>query len=481
MQTIKSAFLLIGQWPQELNVLDPIRVKNLDAAMSLLKKQAFQVVGLHMTSALESSFDDFYSELQKKCPWATIILSYPQGFPAKKMLSLHSQFHFFRILPVISPTTINQTFLEALEKSNLLQQDSVFEELIRSQEREQEIFHQELERRIIQRTEELAEKRFSLHTQTLQLEILKDCLLAIQSSASIAELESILNNTLAKSTNTLWVRIIPSPLDKDFSKQTELMKSFHIFEKGLFKGQKKIGTVFFLRSNEDSFQKTETRLFSKIAEAIALSVDKLIAAQNSEEAQSQWMGTFASIQDPIAIIDQNYNVIQANNADAASEKCYKWKFGRTLPCPFCQRGSDFRLRDPKTDQSYKVYSQSVQISPVDNPVYFNMYHDITEEVRLEQAVFDSAQRSELGLISSSIAHELNNPLSGILTYSQLLSMELPADHPLKTDLALIEDGAKRSQKIITDLLSFSRIEETEKSFDLEKQLSNLELQNKKTK
>jgi CheY-like chemotaxis protein len=69
--------------------------------------------------------------------------------------------------------------------------------------------------------------------------------------------------------------------------------------------------------------------------------------------------------------------------------------------------------------------------------------------------------STIGEVISGVAHELNNPLSGVLGYSQLL-IARHGDSPLVRELEKINDSALRCQKIVRNLLSFARASKPEK-------------------
>ncbi|MDP2647613.1 MAG: ATP-binding protein [Desulfobacterales bacterium] len=72
--------------------------------------------------------------------------------------------------------------------------------------------------------------------------------------------------------------------------------------------------------------------------------------------------------------------------------------------------------------------------------------------------------SALGRMAAGIAHEINNPLGGILLYSSSLAKKVPPGGPLKEGLEIIIHEAMRCKNIIQDLLEFSREKEPEKTF-----------------
>ena len=62
----------------------------------------------------------------------------------------------------------------------------------------------------------------------------------------------------------------------------------------------------------------------------------------------------------------------------------------------------------------------------------------------------------IGMLAGGVAHELNNPLGGILAYAQLLRAELPAGSAMGSDLKAIEEATMRAKRIVSDLLDFAR-------------------------
>jgi two-component system NtrC family sensor kinase len=86
---------------------------------------------------------------------------------------------------------------------------------------------------------------------------------------------------------------------------------------------------------------------------------------------------------------------------------------------------------------------------------------------LRQAEAETVRGEKLasvGLLAAGVAHELNNPLTGILTFSSLLRKKLPDGSPDAEDLDLVIKETKRSAAIIRRLLDFAREKAPEKKF-----------------
>jgi PAS domain S-box-containing protein len=87
--------------------------------------------------------------------------------------------------------------------------------------------------------------------------------------------------------------------------------------------------------------------------------------------------------------------------------------------------------------------------------------DVTSQVALQQNLVQSEKLSAIGEIVAGVAHELNNPLTGILGYAQLL-MSSKVDPGVHARLEHIRMEAERCRRIIQNLLKFARHYETEK-------------------
>lgn len=129
-----------------------------------------------------------------------------------------------------------------------------------------------------------------------------------------------------------------------------------------------------------------------------------------------------------------------------------WKTGEPAFHPVsCYK--DERLQGWRENRVYKLPTGEVVA----------VYDDITKEKQLEeekQAVEMRLQRAQkmeaIGLMAGGVAHDLNNILTGVTGYPELLLLQLPADSELRTPIETIKESGERAAAVVADLLTVAR-------------------------
>jgi signal transduction histidine kinase/ActR/RegA family two-component response regulator len=75
---------------------------------------------------------------------------------------------------------------------------------------------------------------------------------------------------------------------------------------------------------------------------------------------------------------------------------------------------------------------------------------------LEERLVRSQKMEALGLLAGGVAHDLNNVLSGIVSYPELILMDLAPDNPLRKKVLGIQQSGQRAAAIVQDLLALAR-------------------------
>ncbi len=96
------------------------------------------------------------------------------------------------------------------------------------------------------------------------------------------------------------------------------------------------------------------------------------------------------------------------------------------------------------------------------PVNVGYIRDISERKKMEEQLIVTDRLASIGELASGVAHELNNPLTGIIGFSELLlNKDVPED--MRQDLKTIHGEAQRTAQVVKNLLTFARKHDTTKN------------------
>jgi PAS domain S-box-containing protein len=112
------------------------------------------------------------------------------------------------------------------------------------------------------------------------------------------------------------------------------------------------------------------------------------------------------------------------------------------------------------DRSRKVFIYDVDGQPQS---IIGVTRDVTERRQTEEVLRKSEEKlarskkmESLGLLAGGVAHDLNNVLSGIVSYPELILMDLPEDSKLRKPIETMQESGQRASAIVQDLLTVAR-------------------------
>ncbi len=82
--------------------------------------------------------------------------------------------------------------------------------------------------------------------------------------------------------------------------------------------------------------------------------------------------------------------------------------------------------------------------------------NVTERVKLEESLQQNEKLSSIGLLAAGVAHEVNTPLTGVSSYTQMLLEMIPESDPKHALLQKVAKQTERASNIAGNLLNFSR-------------------------
>jgi two-component system NtrC family sensor kinase len=203
----------------------------------------------------------------------------------------------------------------------------------------------------------------------------------------------------------------------------------------------------------------------RILQPLSMAIDRAFLQRALTMQSYRWERTFDGLRDPLAIVDVDYHVLHSNkkfSEKILQKTCYESFAHKSTPCEGCPMSKALERGQTQTGQIqiegrlYQVSAYPIQMSDsARTTTVVSQYVDITQSRQLYARMLQSEKMGALGLLAGNIAHELNNPLSGIRSLAQVMITETDKEPALQSDLKEIEKAASRSQLIIKNLLDFS--------------------------
>jgi PAS domain S-box-containing protein len=97
-----------------------------------------------------------------------------------------------------------------------------------------------------------------------------------------------------------------------------------------------------------------------------------------------------------------------------------------------------------------------EVNYASKPCLVVFFLDTTEKRNLQTQLERARKMEAIGLLAGGVAHDLNNILSGIVSYPELLLLQLPPDSALRRPLNAIHESGKRAAAVVSDLLTVAR-------------------------
>jgi PAS domain S-box-containing protein len=197
------------------------------------------------------------------------------------------------------------------------------------------------------------------------------------------------------------------------------------------------------------------------------------AEEKLELAAQEWRTTFDSITDLISIHDKENRILRVNKAVAdmlqttpkalIGKFCYEVMHGTKEPPANCPHFQTLKSAKPVVIETYNT-GLGLHFHESTSPLFGNtgevigsvvVIRDVTKQKRIEEQLIMTDRLASIGELSSGIAHELNNPLTSVIGFSQLMMEgEIPVE--MKENLSIVYNEAQRAACIVKNLLTFGR-------------------------
>jgi PAS domain S-box-containing protein len=182
---------------------------------------------------------------------------------------------------------------------------------------------------------------------------------------------------------------------------------------------------------------------------------------------------FDAMQDHLSIQNTDYQILRVNRvviekqrktfSELIGRKCYEAYHGRSLPCEKCpvsvtletKRPAFSIMKPPESDTTFRIFSHPIVDHQGNLVSIIEHVQDITQEQQLQEQLIQSEKLAGLGILASGVAHEINNPLSGVIGMAEIA---LEEEDPLKKHDYIMDilKCSQRIKEIVGGLRSYSR-------------------------
>jgi len=183
-------------------------------------------------------------------------------------------------------------------------------------------------------------------------------------------------------------------------------------------------------------------------------------------------GTLSIISSDMKIIWTNRNNRSRRGLPAVNvlmDKCFEAYHGLDKPCRDCPIIECFSTGEPRTARIHSPAGAiwDVKAFPImdDSGKVLNVIdfaEDVTEKAKLELDAERSAHLASIGKLAAGVAHEINNPINGIINYAQILINDNRTGETHEIASRIVSEGT-RIAGIVRSLLSFARQDREAKS------------------
>ena len=121
-----------------------------------------------------------------------------------------------------------------------------------------------------------------------------------------------------------------------------------------------------------------------------------------------------------------------------------------------ETGPDEFILNNKSGESIAVEIRTLPAEIDGQNIVLGIARDITERKRLETSLREAQKMEAIGTLAGGVAHDLNNILGGLVSYPELLLLQLPEDSPLRKPILTIQKSGEKAAAVVQDLLTLAR-------------------------
>ncbi len=235
-------------------------------------------------------------------------------------------------------------------------------------------------------------------------------------------------------------------------------------------------------TSQQKLSQSDLNLMMGLASQVAVAINNAESFRKLQKSEEKYRDIFENVSDFLYYHDLDGRILETNRSfrkvsgysrdelsrmsiKALIPENYRWEFVAYLKEIKAAGRSEGSIRlEKKNGTEFIVEYKNSLVYDHDQPVGVRgSARDITErwqaakeKRRLEKKLEHAKKMEAIGTLAGGVAHDLNNILSGIVSYPDLLLMDLPPGSHLREPIKTIRDSGQKAAAIVQDLLTMAR-------------------------
>ena len=238
---------------------------------------------------------------------------------------------------------------------------------------------------------------------------------------------------------------------------------------------KPFGVLNLSHANLNVFSSNDINFLKIIANFVSLSLYSALNYEKLQYSEEKYRALSESSNDGISIIQDGVSVYAnkkyQNMTGYKLEELKEIPFQKLLdildtPNDIDHVNSLLDFKSPHTQFETKLINRDnkkIDVEINSSVIFYNYrkaiiisVRDINDRKTMEKKLQQAEKMEAIGELAGGVAHDLNNILSGLVSYPELLLMDIPKNSPMRKSILLIQKSGEKASSIVHDLLLLAR-------------------------